>query len=212
MVAFHSARVLLSDGLRQYALGVWLSEADFACLFCKISDMDNWGRPDWSTIRREREETGVAYRELAERFGVTAAAVEKRAQREGWTVKAKAMQAAVAQLVPTQATLERARERIADRAVEAVTAELSEFLSEAVRGAVAIMAHGRQLAITSDNPRDFRDATAGWALAHDAGRKAHGLDRRDREGVMTAWNAQSGALPTQGLVIELPPDSQEDPK
>ena len=38
----------------------------------------------WAEIRAEREATGVSLRDLGDKYGISAAAVLKRAQKEGW--------------------------------------------------------------------------------------------------------------------------------
>lgn len=159
----------------------------------KLSDMD------WQAIRREREETGATHRQLAEKHGVSRHAVEKRSVREGWKVKRKAIEETARQMIPDATTLQRKREEVAEKVAVRLADELSGFLSETVRQARAMMTQGQNLALHADNARDFRDAAAGWAVVHEGGRKAFGLDRDrsplDLDQVLTVSAAGPIVLP-----------------
>ena len=69
------------------------------------------------------------------------------------------------------------RSEVATKAAASIADEMSAFVSEIVRQSRSMLVHGSELAIQADDARDFRDAAAGWAIVHEGGRKALGLDR-----------------------------------
>lgn len=48
---------------------------------------DKQKKPDWMAIRNEYLTTGIAYRPLAEKYGVSLSTLSKRAKKEGWVKK-----------------------------------------------------------------------------------------------------------------------------
>lgn len=152
---------------------------------------------DWARIRQEREERNTPYSELARKWGGSAAAIEKRAQREKWTTNAKAHAIALQRIVPTEKEAALARQRVANRAAN----EISELVSEAVRQARGIMEKGVFLCETADSGREYRDAAAGWAMAHNGMRAALGLDSPIAQSDQS-WGGRKGVNLTIDLSSE----------
>ena len=45
------------------------------------------GKPDWAAIEKDCLKTGLSYAQLAEKYGVSVAALKKQASRKGWGKK-----------------------------------------------------------------------------------------------------------------------------
>ncbi|MDY0274786.1 MAG: hypothetical protein RBR42_05010 [Desulfomicrobium sp.] len=144
---------------------------------------------DWETIRAERE-TGVSFRALADKWGITHQAIQRRSKREGWGDGQDLSQAI--------------RRKVAEKVAGVVAGVNPKKRAQAInaaaaRGAEVVARHKQDwedhhqrftvngVADDFDLGKSAKISAEMLAIRQKAERAAHGLDDRAEGPVTVSW-------------------------
>lgn len=128
---------------------------------------------DWTAIRTEYVHGSMTMRELAEKHGIKAAGLMRRAAKEGWDAERKQKSAEVSKAASATLTMSRAE-------------ELARFNADDLKMARAIRAKAAQMMATATTPAALRALAGAVDTAQRVGRLALGASTDN-----TAVSAQS---------------------
>lgn len=116
---------------------------------------------DWTKLRAEYITSASTLRELADRHGIKAAGVMRRAAKEGWDAERKQESARVSKAA-------------IDATVPDRVAELEKFNADDLKMARAIRAKAAQMMANTSTPSDLRALAGAVDTAQKVGRLALG--------------------------------------
>lgn len=156
---------------------------------------------DWPAIKEGRSK-GLSFKELANRYGGTEAAIRQRANRERWSLPGLRQAGAVMdRIVPKGIVLKRLQENVAVKAEVSLAKALERLVTKSVSQAEEIMDRSHSALSQAENPRDLLMAAKSWEVGHNGARKALGLDSPTGQGA-TAWAGQSAPQAASGIVLD----------
>ena len=143
-------------------------------------------RTDWTALRLEYVNSTVTLRALAEKHGIKAAGVMRRAAKEGWDDARKQESAEVSKASQAALTLNRAE-------------ELAKFNEDDLRVAKGIRAKAARMMGEAADPNSLRSLASAFEAAQRIGRLALGATT-DNAGLS---GPDGGPIPSMPTVIEL---------
>ena len=123
---------------------------------------------DWAKLRSEYITTSITMRELADKHGIKAAGVMRRAANEYWEAERKQESAKVSSAV-------------INASAEVRVAELDKFNADDLKMARAIRARAAQMMATVTSPQDLRAIAGAVDAAQKVGRLALGVSTNSNE-------------------------------
>ena len=123
---------------------------------------------DWEKLRSEYITTRITLRELADKHGIKAAGVMRRAANEYWEAERKQESAKVSSAV-------------INASAEVRVAELDKFNADDLKMARAIRARAAQMMATVTSPQDLRAIAGAVDAAQKVGRLALGVSTNSNE-------------------------------
>ena len=123
---------------------------------------------DWAKLRSEYITTSITLRELADKHGIKAAGVMRRAANEYWEAERKQESAKVSSAV-------------INASAEVRVAELDKFNADDLKMARAIRARAAQMMATVTSPQDLRAIAGAVDAAQKVGRLALGVSTNSNE-------------------------------
>ena len=125
---------------------------------------------DWAKLRSEYITTSITLRELADKHGIKAAGVMRRAANEYWEAERKQESARVSRAV-------------INASAEVRVAELDKFNADDLKMARAIRARAAQMMATATvtSPQDLRAIAGAVDAAQKVGRLALGVSTNSNE-------------------------------
>jgi hypothetical protein len=124
---------------------------------------------DWPALRVEYVHSSITMRELAEKHGIKAAGVMRRAANEGWEAERKQESAKVITASGAIA---------ADNRID----ELVKFNLDDIKVARAIRSKAAQMLSAIDKPTDLRSLASAFESAQKIGRIALGVGEKREDG------------------------------
>lgn len=123
---------------------------------------------DWAKLRSEYITTSITLRELADKHGIKAAGVMRRAANEYWEAERKQESARVSRAV-------------INASAEVRVAELDKFNADDLKMARAIRARAAQMMADVTSPQDLRAIAGAVDAAQKVGRLALGVSTNSNE-------------------------------